>query len=201
MAAVHSKVVASSSARPPKFGLLFSDGRQGLWCASLSELSMPTYSVQGRYLVWCSFGRGCCSLGRWAANSAFTLLIGGGGGLFLVVWASEDATSGELGVCGALAVTIPRSSYGGFAWWRHVFPRVGQVRESSRCGEVEGHRAIALCFGTSDSEACELPLAKPGLRVKTLDRFLGLNCGDTMCRLPLEGVVMEPRFLWGAALS
>lgn len=91
-----------------------------------------------------------------------------------------------------------------FVWWRHVFPRGGQVLEVPRCGMVERPWAKALCFGTSDDDVCgcrvplegvvEVPLAKPGLRMKTLDRSLGLDGGVTVCRLPLEGVFVELRF-------
>lgn len=73
-----------------------------------------------------------------------------------------------------------------------------------RCGSVERLQAKALCSGTSggDARGCRVPLggvaavllSKSGLRVKTLDRFLGLDDGDAARHFPPEGVVMEYRF-------
>lgn len=40
-----------------------------------------------------------------------------------------------------------------------------------------------------------VPLGKPGLRVKILDRFLSLDGSDTLCRLTFEGILVKSMFL------
>lgn len=75
---------------------------------------------------------------------------------------------------------------------------------SSLGGAGERFRAKALCSGAGGGDArgyhvllgdtTMVPLAKPGLRVKTLDRTLGLDGVDAARRLPPEDVVLELKF-------
>ena len=93
-------------------------------------------------------------------------------------------------------MTTPRSFFGGPVWWWHLFPRGGMVLGMAR---LRGSRR-KLCHIPLGG-IVEVHLAEPGLRMKTLDRCLGLDDDHTLCRFPFEGVAMKPSYLWCAASS